>query len=255
MILFFILPILTVLSPTRALAATAVYFLPHPDDEMFMAGSIARSIKRKDNVFVVLTTDGANTISYKVINGKDDEGKNIYCTWHRKVHNPTLSGYKPLLTKEGIIATRQKEFNRSLKRLGVKQKNIILAYKDWGIETADGDLTASATEKIIQTAYEKFGNGLYSTIHADGGHHDHIILYKALLNNKDIGSKIFYQENTSGNGDPVFLNEEEQKIKRQSLDSYLLWQPQKGNYAVGGHSVKNLIDMWQKSQYEYIFYN
>lgn len=252
---YFLAFLLLIFLPIPGLAASAIYILPHPDDEMFMAGGIIRSLEQKDQVYIVLATDGAKTTTYKLINGKDDDGLDVYCTWHRKKHNPILSGYKPLASKEDIINARQKEFTRSLKRLGVNPKNIFLAYKDWNIETADGEITTSATEKIIQTAYEKFGNGLYSTVHAEGKHHDHINLYQALKNNPDIKNKIFYEEYTDAIGDPIFLNENQQKIKRNALDSYLLWQPQKGNYAVGGHSVKNLINMWQNSQYEYIFYN
>ncbi len=227
-----------------------IYILPHADDEMFMAGSIARAVYAKQKVYVVLSVNGDNTIARYKINGQSPAGKRIYCPLHKKYHNPELSDYDFLAEKEDLVEAREHEFVRSMERLGVKLNDIIFVYKDWGIKVEDGKMTDEQAEKIITKAYEFFGEAKYITVHADLKHNDHIKLFTALSNNKEIKDKTFFVEDEY-QGRLIILNKQEYAVKKRALNSYFIWNPWLGDYAVGAHSVYDMLIKWMGSHFEH----
>lgn len=213
-----------------------VYFLPHQDDEMFMAGSIKRSVDAGHEVYAVLVTDGSQSRVFEYLKKK----------------------YYPL-TREEFSMARDRELLDSLVKLGLPSSHVYFAHS-----TAhelldqvykDGRLTEVEAARLVDFFYKQFGNKTtYITLISSRTHRqhsDHYALSQALLHDVQIQRKRFFSEDPHL-GQLVSLSKAELAAKQQALRAYSVWDPKRGRYAVGGQSVEDLLDFWGRNPFEYI---
>jgi hypothetical protein len=225
----------------------AVFFSPHQDDETLgMAGAIYEHVQAGRDVFIELMTDGSRSGARTVLgNGGTD-------TWHSGTHSYAL-------TYEQFSEARDREFRAAAIRLGVK--GIYLG------TATDGALTqAQVAERIQWWRGGGFtGLSLKGTVGAEdpgsvGGaaHPDHAAVWNALVASgfADVRGYLVYHH-TTGVGTPdgtITLTAAQCSAKRAALNEYKVWSPGAGRYAVGYHSVAQLIDSTYSSCREYIEY-
>ncbi len=240
-------------APTRR----AVFLLPHQDDEMFMAGSIERALADGKDVSVAIVTDGGASSVLPILNG------DRYSTLDHRYHYPRTEGYVPL-TRQTFSAARNRELSDSLQALGVRPDHILFLNAG-GLEGSsdpvyrDGELTEVQAREAIQEIFRVLGDGEYATVAAALGdlnqtHGDHFALRQALRNFSGIKTKWYFSERP-GLGTAVPLSVPERRNKFLALAAYFLWQPESGRFAVGKHSVLDLLSAWRESKTEYIFDN
>ncbi len=231
-----------------------VFILPHQDDELFIAGTMQRYARTGRNVYAVLVSDGSSSSARHTINGKNEEGKSVFCALHGRVHNPKKEGYIPL-TIQKFSQARNEEFIRSVSLLDIPRSHIV--FMNNGEEKGsknpifrDGYLFNNAGEAITHI-YEKYGDGTYITL--SGGHPDHVALEEALKQTKGISEKYFFPLDHSDIVEHITLTEKEQKMKLKAVRVYEEWAPRKKRFAIGGHSVKFLFDIWNSKEPEYFY--
>lgn len=229
--------------PTQFFAAAArpplaVYLFPHQDDEMFMLGSVRRSLTKGERVYAVMVTDGAASAARRLINR----------TSHLN------------LDRHAFTVSRNHEFLSSMLAIGVAPNHIIFA-NPGGVEGSstviyrDNRLTFRQAARLIHHYYKLLGDGAYNTVSGNGDYHpDHLALYHALRDARYIGRRIFFSERV-GVGTQSTLTPDELALKRKALANYYLWEPGQRRYAVGAHSVRAKLDAWRNGPAEYFFTN
>lgn len=231
-----------------------VFILPHQDDELFVAGTIQKYKHTGRKIHVVMVSDGGSSSARFTINGKNDEGKAVFCALHRRVHNPKKEGYLPLSVQK-FSQARNEEFIRSLQALGIARSQIQFMNKgeEKGVqypEFRDGLLFDNAKEAIARI-YATYGDGTYITL--SGGHSDHVALQEALKEAKGISEKLFFPLDHSDITEHTSLSITEQKNKEKAVRVYGEWAPKKRRFAIGEHSVKFLLDVWNAKEPEYFY--
>jgi len=236
-----------------------IFFLPHQDDEMFLAGSISRFIQEGRVVHAVMASDGGASSVRAMLNGRDERGQPAFCLYHGRFHSPEREGYAPLDGRE-FSAARNREFKDSMLKLGVLPQNIHFANPGGAAGSdypryRDGRLTAELSAEIIGRFYRLFGDGTYITLGSRKGESqhlnpDHLALGEALRHLSGITDKRFYTDKEKPAA-PSFLSAREQASKYQALLSYSVWEPGQGRFAIGAHSVKYLLDEWENKPVEY----
>ncbi len=237
-----------------------VFLLPHQDDEMFMAGAMQQALASGREVYVVMVTDGSNSRARHIINGQDAGEHPVMDTVYHYIHRPLREGYAPL-DRRMFAEARNKEYAASVAALGVSPGHIWFANpgKIAGSDSPrfvnDQLTTASATDAINQV-FKIVGDGTYATVAANLGminaqHGDHYALREALRTYTGIREKQFFSEKTN-TGNAVPLTPAEIARKRKALANYFVWNPKKGRFAVGEHSVLMLLERWSKNPFEYV---
>lgn len=236
--------------------AKTVIVVPHPDDETLgLAGAIREKVLLGEEVWVVMATHGEASGVRGLLNGSTT------CGLCGRIHNPTDEGYLPadlsagVLTATGFGDARLREFHASLEVLGVPESRHIVH------DLGDGNVTSAEAAMLFNILVGQFGSDAdYLTVQGacDTTHKDHIALADALQNNTQIANshKYFYAvyeyANTSHSTMPVLKDIQPYMAKKQeALNCYKLYQPQSGRYAVGIHSVSNLIRNAGLSPYEF----
>lgn len=227
-----------------------VIIVPHQDDELFMAGAIQRYVASGRRVYAVMVSDGGGSYARHKINGKDDRGNSVCCGLDGEPHEPKKEGYWPL-SRKAFSAARNREFMRSMARLGVPAYRIIYMNGSLhGTSTprfVDMHLHKNASQ-VISSLYARFGDGTYVTV--AGGHSDHVALEEALSQAKRISEKVFFPFDPSVASDNLELTPEELLKKQNAVAEYEAWNPRKGKYAIGAHSVPDLIATWKVTERE-----
>ena len=218
-----------------------LYFAPHQDDELLNFGlDIANETeKNKDSVYVYLCTDGSSSGVRKALNNQQT------CTLHEGIHNFELS-------REEFSKARDREFMLSLEALGVKKENIHIFEN----RAVDGSLKPNEAENFIIEAVKSFPPGTYISVHTIAPYrkkpqqtdHEYLGLaamklfdeniineYKLIVENPDLEFKScdFPEIEFIKEG---FTNVGKEKVVKASK-AYKIWEPEKGFYAIGYHSV------------------
>ncbi len=212
----------------------AVFFAPHPDDESIgMAGSIAQAVKAGKDVYLEVLTHG--------------EG--------------SKAGFALLLRGQWVFGdalgkARVAEVLDAARRLGVKGIHV----SDFG----DGNVTKQEVNGRVRF-WEKRAAGPLTlrgtvgegdpTLGKRTPHPDHQACWEAVSESsaKDAAGFYIYRYQT-GKGSPdqtVDVSGERAK-KLDALEAYRVWDPGHGRYAVGEHSVGELISKATKDVHEYI---
>lgn len=245
--------------PTSTRQLPVVVLLPHQDDEMFLAGSIIQYLEQGRDVYAVMVSDGGSSSARYMLNGRDEQGKPYCCGLNRKVHNPIKEGYQ-IFDRQHFSRARNYEFHDSMIRLGIPEENIFFA-NPGGLDGSsaplykDASLTKSQAREVIEFFYKKFGDGVYITVESRDGHAyhrnpDHSALQDALIEFPGISEKYYFSDQ-AGTGEVIQLSLNVLKIKQKALNIYYEWNPGKGKFAIGAHSVKYLLDEWTASKFEY----
>ena len=219
-----------------------LYFVPHQDDELLGFGlDIASETKENsDKVFVFLCTDGSSSgVRRDLCNNRDD------CILHKGKHCYELS-------REEFSKARDREIFLSLKALGVKEENVTI-YSD---REVDGSLRLEYALKKMREEIEKSNPDdeisirTYAPYRKAYQQTDHKYLGQAALEifeNGEVDEIKLIVENPDLNFtvndfpeisfEKLEFDDYTKKIITEALKAYNIWEPEKGFYAVGYHSV------------------
>lgn len=211
-----------------------VALLAHQDDEMFFAGSLRRYVNSGRPVYAVIVTDGAGSVVRRSLG----------------------------LSSQAFSAARNREVFASMRTIGVLPERIIFANPNGMIGASvpkynDTLLSVEKAQAAIARIYDQVGNGTYITLASGPGeahfrNPDHWNLQKALQQFKGIQEKIYFSDIGSEKSETIELTAGEQRVKQNALQSYYVWDPSQGRYAIGKRSVPYLLNHWQTSTVEYM---
>lgn len=228
---------------------TMLYFAAHQDDELLSMGiDICRSLKRGDEVHVILCSDGSQSYVKKVL------GNQKSCKKHEGIH------CYPLSTEE-FVAARDREFYDSCRCLGVPEENIHIPQK----RSVDGSVEVRFAENLMKEYLTKIDpDAIICTISPNNGpsqHRDHKAVGNAAGNLLKAGTvrqvRYFiepYQYSEIADNPrqipvapkTVIAQQEVANRIRSAIGAYSLWQPEQMRYAVGYHSVTTQFDDYLK---------
>ncbi|MFW6035010.1 MAG: PIG-L family deacetylase [Halothermotrichaceae bacterium] len=211
-------------------AKVHLWYLPHPDDETIgMADAIYSSvIQGNDNYFIFFTRGGASKARHRL---KGADGS----TYH--------------LTKKELEKARVKETLAALKVLGVPPENVLF------LNFGEGNFPINTVKGVIESYVQLYPDGVHNTV-APEIHENHQILAEALsslaavenINTRFYKVYVYGSNDKTGEKMPV----KHPDIKKKALSEFEVWDPANGRYAVGKHSVPDLIKNAKKSKYEYL---
>ncbi|MCM3598585.1 PIG-L family deacetylase [Metabacillus idriensis] len=222
-LLLFMLP-LSMISGCMPLGdepAAAVYYSPHADDEaLSMGGSMLASLEKGDQVAVVLLSKGKASGARDLVNSRLEKEA------------------KPVLSVEEFGEARVKEFKKSAEALGVDPENIFI------YDLPDGDIQKEAVSKIMEKMNKQFPNASHHAMSYKDPHRDHAasgMALKDLVEKGVISAGYFYlpiqEHQTIDFKDAFAVPDDLAENYRKSLDSYKIWDPDNGFYAIGYMSV------------------
>lgn len=220
-----------------------LYFVAHQDDELLNTGILLAQEARQFpyDTYVVLCTDGGGSGVLNVLgDGKD-------CWLHTGSHS------YPLIRKEFSFA-RDREFLESCRMLGVKDENVII-HKKRGL---DGSLSAEEARNIIIDVLSLFPEEkdfrirAVSSLFVGRQNPDHraiaVACEELFKEGMFTGMLLVTDSCFEGNCRELFPEREFiektadtltfEKIKA-AAECYGKWEPEKGRFAVGFHSVKD----------------
>ncbi len=227
---------------------THIFYCPHADDETLTMGvGILQCLERGEQVYLVLMTDGSACGSIHFLNGT------AKCPIHNKFHDPIEEHYLDgMLDTQDHIAARRREFLSAASLLGVPSANCrVYGYKDGKLTEEQARQIAMRIEKDEDIPSPKTH---HTTTSKYDDHNDHISCGNALaaLHQEGIISTVpvYYVKRskwkTIPDGGPVekIAAEGKQKeiLRKVCEDVYMNWDPEKGHYAVGYHSVPQSFD-------------
>lgn len=226
---------------------TALFFIPHQDDEtLTFSPAIQRYIKDGYDVHIILATDGiSSSIRENLLNGR------VVCNIHNERHDFKIS-------ETEFTRLRDQEYKQALTSLGVKQNNIHISR----FAVKDGTLDKERAKTIISDYLEQYPNSKVFTIsnmsqNVYGGHNDHYTLGIAAkelydegkINNLDLFVEFYVRENFEKKNKNIKLENyyptNSNQIKR-SMYSYTNFDPKHQHYAIGEHSVSQLFNEIEK---------
>jgi hypothetical protein len=234
-----------------------IFYAAHQDDEAIgMAGAIREYKEAGRPVYLVLLTNGANPLLLNILNGSTE------CAWHQTHHDFRL-------TMEQMCWARKMEFVASAGRLGAD--GIFIVNEGQGLEPSmDYRQLVKCVKQTIKRFERKFPG---ATHHLMSGSLDLLPAGSASATNlchqacwdaamklrRKISEFRFYRVYIYWK-DPADrrsqyqrdLKSEWQVAKRAALDEYKLFCPEAGRYAVGYHSVPQLLDAAASDSKEYL---
>lgn len=234
-----------------------IYLTPHADDEVLTFGvPIRNDLARGYQVYVLLLSKGEKSIARDVVNGHFDHqsfhpymaGQRQRCGFHQKVHIPSAEGYMPL-DIESFGNARVREFFHATTALGVPKKNQFV------YTLQNGHFGAKELKMIIRDWQKLFPNATFITMSEHDVQRDHAQVAKVV--NEEYQQKVIrFKRNYASiatrmhkswvNQYPKtpLIDQQDQSYILKAIDVYKTWNPEKGFYALGYHSVA--------SQFEYL---
>lgn len=235
----------------------AIFYAPHQDDEAIgMAGAIREHKDARRPVYLVLLTNGINSDVLNILNGV------VECPWHQIGHNFQL-------TMEQMMWARKVEFVASAGRLGVDKIFILddgQGFDDVEPYTNYGNFvnrlidTIKRFEAEFPGASHKLVSGRLDLLPDGTTNPTHQACWDAatLLRNQITDFRFYriyvYFKNAASRTSQfqLYLTPGWQAAKRAALDEYKLFNPDAGRFAVGYHSVSQLIDAAFNDDKEYL---
>ena len=250
-------------SPTKQ----AVFYSPHPDDEVLSFGPVASELLELGHELIfVLLTAGSTTVAIKLINGElSSPGNGTRFTFKGK-HDPNNSGYAPLTTID-IGKARTIEFKSAAAELGVKKGNTYTF--DLLVEN---ELPIASAKTVIQQMVTKYPDATHWGMSTLDTHPHHRAAGEALrIISTETGVRTAYvisrptwdQIKTQINAkNPDVPNptpfkpdiSRMQKIRNAMLP-YNAWNPVANSFAIGYASVPNQfedLDAFGSAQYSLV---
>lgn len=221
----------------------AVFYIPHPDDEILSFGvALLNHVWTGSEVKVVLLTHGRATNVYKVLVGE------AYDYTMKKWHDPTAEGYAPF-TRDDIGDARIKEFVHAMNIIGISPEDIEV--RDFG----DADVTVEEVKGVMMEYENKYPGARHKTFSYYDNHQDHANAGKALnelYNEGKVKDARFYVKNSQyADGSFPIMDQlrtehydpEWYPFLEAAVQTYSLWKPEIGRFAVGNHSVPRSFDL------------
>lgn len=243
----------------RAVTPPAIFYSPHQDDEsLAMAGSIREHKEAGRRVILVLLTRGENGGLLDIMNGTADCPLGQGC--------PGGGSHRFGLTQEDIVRARTAEFRAAARRLGVDEVVVRdrpdSAWGDYAGFVQEVRNTILEFERKHPGASHKLVNGYRDVIHGsppDQPNLTHKACREAAEGLAGLDFRFYWvygytyppEQRTAGYVLP--LSAKQFARKRQALAEYGRWDPERGRYALGYHSVgKLMIDPAAEDPHEYI---
>jgi len=214
-------------NPVQAFNNAAIFYIPHPDDEVLSMGAAILEAKNHHNpVILVLLTRGTASKAFQIVNDRLDS-----------------SGLPPIDIEEFGNA-RIRDFRESAKHLGIPSKNVFI------FDLTDSQVTSADVKEII-LAFEKIYPGaLHQTMSFDDPHHDHAAAGAALKElqiQKAVDSPRFIiplqiwdlYPTANITKSTSLKNIEEYKM---ALNAYLVWNPSEGRYSISFFSTQSSFE-------------
>jgi LmbE family N-acetylglucosaminyl deacetylase len=225
-------------------AATTVFFIPHPDDEVLSMGcGILKDLRDSNDVYIILMTHGEGSGAIYTINGSNQKNDKTYCFWHRKYHDPKTEGYSPL-SKTEFGNMRIKEFKQTVNALGVKEQNEII------YNFPDGFLPEDSVRNIMLNFEKNHPKTLFRTTSWFDLNHDHHVLgsvLKGIHDSLKISDALFFCSPAQWNECIAPSHFEKSKLMdstmRVTLAIYHQWKPMNQSFAIGYHSVAQQFEL------------
>ena len=250
-------------SPTKQ----AVFYSPHPDDEVLSFGPVASELLELGHELIfVLLTAGSTTVAIKLINGElSSPGNGTRFTFKGK-HDPNNSGYAPLTTID-IGKARTIEFKSAAAELGVKKGNTYTF--DLLVEN---ELPIASAKTVIQQMVTKYPDATHwgmSTLdthphHRAAGEALRIIstetaVRTAYVISRPTWDQIKTQINAKNpdvpNPTPFKPDISRMQKIRNAMLPYNAWNPVANSFAIGYASVPNQfedLDAFGSAQYSLV---
>jgi len=247
-------------SPTKQ----AVFYSPHPDDEVLSFGPIASELYALGHELIfVLLTAGSTTVAIKLINGELASPGNGTRFAFKGIRDPNNSGYAPL-TQADIGKARTIEFKSAAAELGVKKGN---SYNfDLLVEN---ELSITATIAVIEQMVAKYPDATHWSMSTLDTHPHHRSAGEALrLVSAKTGVRTAFavsrptldqikKQIEVKNPDvltptPIKPDSSRMLRVRNSMLPYNAWNPAANSFAIGYSSVPNQfeeLDLLGNSQY------
>lgn len=233
-----------------------VYFNPHADDETLTFGvPIRNDLIRNKKVYVVLLSEGEDSIARDLVNGRFDNesyfpsmaGKPQWCNYHQRFHEPHFEDYQPL-TQTQFGKERITEFFRSSTALGVPKEQLFYH------RLPNGKFEYKKVRSILKDWISLFPNATFKTMSKRDIHKDHAMVGKVLKdlkNQKEVDHTVHYlsvaTQIAKGTKDYKTIplkNKQDVKLLKKSIAVYGKWDPENHYFALGFHSVP--------TQFEYL---
>ncbi|MDX8030845.1 PIG-L family deacetylase [Lentzea sp. BCCO 10_0856] len=241
-------------------APPAIFYSPHQDDEsLAMAGSIREHKEAGRQVILVLLTRGENGGLLDIMNGAAD------CPLGQDCPGGGSHGFG--LVQDDIVRGRTAEFKAAAQRLGVDRVVIRdrpdAAWGDYAGFVQEVRSTILEFEARYPGASHKLVNGYRDVIYGYPPG-DANLTHKACREAAEglegqIRDFRYYWvygytwPQDQRTADYVLpLSDKQFARKRQALAEYGRWDPRRGRYALGLHSVKFMIDPAAADPHEYI---
>jgi len=213
----------------RLPGGTAIFYSPHPDDEVLSMGSgLLEALDRNEQVIMVLLSQGKASKAIDQVNER-----------------LLQEGYPPINAEE-FGAARAKEFRESALQLGVKEENIYL------YDLPDGSLNTEEIKEIMTSFAARYPEAVHHTMTYKDPHRDHAAAGKALQELKKAGiirHTVYYipvqeWENLKSLFNHVTKTPPSKLAGHQkALAAYKSWDPAGGRYAIGITSVPGYFEI------------
>lgn len=237
-------------SPTKQ----AVFYSPHPDDEVLSFGPIASELYALGHELIfVLLTAGSTTVAIKLINGELSSPGNGTRFAFKGTRDPNNSGYAPL-TQADIGKARTIEFKSAAAELGVKKGN---AYTfDLLVEN---ELPITAATAVIEQMVARYPDATHWSMSTLDSHPHHRSAGEALrLVSTKTGVRTAFavskptldqikKQIEAKNPDvvtptPIKPDSSRMVKVRNAMLPYNAWNPVANSFAIGYSSVPNQFE-------------
>ncbi len=204
----------------RGAPPTVIWYAPHPDDETIYMGGAIVAQRDARNVVVALSRGGA-TVALGRIN--DRLGRSI--------------------DVDELVAARERELREAVTALGVASGDLHV------LDLPDGQLSPAAIRPIITEMERRHPGASHRTTSPRDPHPDHRAAGTAVLAAWRAGDVVdcrfvvpWPPDTAAPDGTTsVVFDGPSRAAKRAALEAYRSWDPGRGRYAVGWHSVPDLI--------------
>lgn len=246
-------------TPAAAATTPVIFYAPHQDDESIaMAGSIRAYREAGRPVVLVLLSRGENGGLIEIINGNCNLGADC------PSGDP---GHKIALSLDDIVAARTAEFTAAARRLGVNRlinlRHPDSAWTDYPGFVAFVRDTMRELAAQYPGAAHRLVSGWRDVIHGGDPNEPnktHAACRDAAESLRaEIADLRFHW--VYGYTYPPELRTADLVLpltpgqlagKRRALDEYKRWDPARGRYALGYHSVRLMIDPAAADPHEYL---
>jgi LmbE family N-acetylglucosaminyl deacetylase len=207
---------------------TAIFYSPHPDDEVLSMGAgIINALNKYDRVIVVLLTKGKDSQARYPINDRLQR-----------------DGYQTM-DIESFGEARVREFTNSVQTLGVKGENVVI------YDLPDGHLKSADVQRIIMEFENMYPNAVHNTMSYRDPHADHAAAGNSLKELKDsnfVKKAIFYvpiqeREQMKPFSSITAIPAKDKEKYQRALHAYKVWDPENGSYSIGIYSVPTYFDI------------